>query len=143
MRINTRFPVAVHIMALLALNGKGDTTSERIARSVNTNPVVIRRINAMLKKAGLITVRAGVGKTALARVPRNISLLDVYHAVKTSEDALLFDLHSNPNPKCPIGLTIHGALSAPLTTAQHSLEKTLSRYSLADIARYIAERRLT
>jgi DNA-binding IscR family transcriptional regulator len=38
---SNRFAMAVHILALLARRG-GTMTSEEVARSVNTNPVVIR-----------------------------------------------------------------------------------------------------
>ena len=52
MRINTRFTVAVHMLALLALNKNEarPSTSELLAKSVGTNPVVIRQLMQMLKK---------------------------------------------------------------------------------------------
>lgn len=47
--INTRLSVAIHILALIS---KDNTlSSEKIASSVNTNPVVIRRIRGQLKKS--------------------------------------------------------------------------------------------
>lgn len=137
MRINTRFPVAVHILALLTFYKEATITSELIAKSVNTNPVVIRRINAMLKKANLITIKAGVGGAYLKLSPEDITLLDVYNAVKSSEDDLLFDLHCNPSEKCVVGANIHEALSEPLTVAQKSLEDSLREYTLFDVAEKI------
>jgi DNA-binding IscR family transcriptional regulator len=137
MRINTRFPVAVHILALLAFDKESTTTSELIAKSVNTNPVVIRRINAMLKKANLITVKAGVGGAYLNLSPIDITLLDVYNAVKSSENDLLFDLHCNPSEKCFVGANIHEALLEPLIAAQKSLEDTLKEYTLFDVVEKI------
>jgi DNA-binding IscR family transcriptional regulator len=132
MRINTQFPVAVHILVLVAIKGEG-VTSEIIAKSVNTNPVVIRRINALLKKANIIAVKAGVGGTMLNHAPKDITLLDIYKAVKTSQDELVFDLHNNPNIQCPIGSNIHEALSAPFISAQRALEDCLGTYTLADM----------
>ena len=140
MRINTRFPMAIHILSLLVLAKEEECTSEMIARSVNTNSVVIRRINAMLKKANIIKVRSGVGGAFLNRLPREITLLDIYNAVKSPEDISLFDLHHNPNEKCPVGANIHVALSEPLLEAQMNLEKTLSTYTLFDVANKIAEK---
>ncbi|MDT8718978.1 Rrf2 family transcriptional regulator [Clostridium sp. 19966] len=137
MRINTRFPVAVHILALLTFNKEENITSELIARSVNTNPVVIRRINAMLKKANLITIQAGVGGARLNLAPKDITLLDIYNAVKSSEQDPLFDLHSNPSEKCKVGANIHEALSEPFNAAQKSLEDTLKKYTLFDIVKNI------
>lgn len=139
MRINTQFPVAVHILTLIALINEEYSTSELIARSVSTNPVVIRRINAMLKKANLITVKIGVGGTVLNYKPKDITLLDVYNAVKISKDELLFDLHDNPNLKCFVGANIHGALSEPLMEAQKALEDSLNNYTLLDVVKKIAE----
>ncbi len=133
MRINTRFPVAVHLLVLVAIKGE-DLTSEVIAKSVNTNPVVIRRINTLLKKANIITVKAGVGGTVLNRAPQEITLLDIYKAVRTSSNELIFDLHNNPNLQCPVGSNIHEALTEPFINAQEALENSLKNYTLADIA---------
>jgi DNA-binding IscR family transcriptional regulator len=137
MRINTQFPVAVHILTIVALL-KGDDTSEVIAKSVNTNPVVIRRINAMLKAANLITIKPGVGGAVLNFAPKDISLLDVYNAVKVSSDAPLFDLHDHPNLKCPVGANIREALFEPLSVAQKALEDSLGSYTLLDVIQNIA-----
>ncbi|WP_317951374.1 Rrf2 family transcriptional regulator, partial [Rossellomorea marisflavi] len=56
--INTRLSVAIHIMSLVAMDPK--QSSDQIAQSVTTNPVVIRRLSGDLKKAGLLTSQAGV-----------------------------------------------------------------------------------
>ncbi len=67
---NTRFPVALHILTLLAVENKCQpTTSEYLAVSANTNPVVIRRLLGSLRRAGLITAQLGAGGGVnLARV---------------------------------------------------------------------------
>lgn len=140
MRVNTRFPVSIHILTLAALIGEERSTSENIAKSVNTNPVVIRRINAMLKKAGLITVISGVGGTRLNRRPEDITLLDIYHAVISVSNESLFDLHHDPNPSCPVGANIQAALAGPLASAQLAMEDCLSKYTLADIVALIPTR---
>lgn len=132
MRINTRFPVAVHILAFATLYGEA-SKSELLAKSVGTNPVVVRRISGMLKKAGLITVHAGVGGITLNRPPEEIALLDIYCAVKEREGAALFDLHQDPNPLCPVGANIHHALAQPLLQAQQCLEESLAQRTLAEV----------
>lgn len=102
MRINTRFTVAVHLMALLAITrNKGQTvTSEILASSVGTNPVVIRQMMSCLKKAGLLVTRNGVPGGELTKAEEDISLLEIYKAVRKDLDAPLFDFHPNPNPRC-------------------------------------------
>ncbi|GIO59945.1 Rrf2 family transcriptional regulator [Paenibacillus cineris] len=89
---NTPFTVAVHILACSAIAGS-QATSDFIATSVNTNPVVVRRINTLLKKAGLITTQIGVGSVNLIHDPEDITLLDIYKAV-TSLDNRLFEVHN-------------------------------------------------
>jgi DNA-binding IscR family transcriptional regulator len=61
MKISSRFTVAVHILPLIAMEESTTCTSEWIAGSVNTNPVIIRRVVGKLKKAGLVNVRPGTG----------------------------------------------------------------------------------
>lgn len=49
--VNSRVSVAIHILSLIATtNDSNQLTSEWIASSVNTNPVVIRRISSQLKR---------------------------------------------------------------------------------------------
>src|SRR6185437_4058162 len=75
--VATRFAVATHILLYLATEGsRGASTSLRLAWSVNTNPVVVRRIAGQLARAGLIRVRRGPGGAELAREPERITLED-------------------------------------------------------------------
>lgn len=50
LKISSRFTVAVHILALIKIEKNYALTSNQIAESVNTNPVVIRRLMGKLKK---------------------------------------------------------------------------------------------
>lgn len=141
MRINTKFPMAIHILAVAALN-VDDTmpsTSELIAKSVGTNPVVVRRLSSQLKTAGLICARAGVAGLSLAKDAEEISLLDIYKAVR-EEDEVIFDVHQNPSEKCWVGHNIQGALETPFAEAQRALENALESYRLSDITIEIQRR---
>ncbi len=116
MKISTRFPIAVHILAALEYPPNKDyNTSETLAHSVNTNPVCIRRIIGQLKKAGLVLSRPGVAGTALARRPEEITLLDVFNAVDVVES--LFGLHKNPNLRCIVGANIQDEWRFPVQCA--------------------------
>ena len=144
MRINTRFTVAVHIMVMLELN-KSEThpnTSELLAKSVGTNPVVIRQIMSTLRRAELIETQNGVPGAKLRKPQEEITLLDIYRAVQNRSETPLFDFHSKPNSMCFIGRNIEGAMEKPLADAQASLERTLSEYSLQDIADYINKKHI-
>ena len=142
LRINTRLAVALHILTVIALSAvKGvPSTSELMAKSVNTNPVVVRRITGMLKRAGLVEVQAGVGGASLRRKPEEITWLDVYNAVKVSEDVTLFHLHENPQQRCYIGKYMHEVLEAPLAEAQRAMEERLATFTLMDAVGPIAEK---
>lgn len=140
MRINTRFPVAVHMLALIELNKTQPSTSELMALSVGTNPVVIRQLMSALKRAGLIETRSGVPGCHLAKPAAEITLREVYRAVQKKSDAPLFDFHPNPNPKCPIGRNIQEALEPSLLDAQAAMEHSLEHYTLQDVADRIARR---
>lgn len=138
MRINTRFPVAVHMLALIELNKTQPSTSELMALSVGTNPVVIRQLMSSLKRAGLIETQNGVPGCHLAKPAAEITLREIYLAVQKKTDAPLFDFHANPNPNCPIGRNIREAMDAPLRDAQTAMEQTLETYTLKDVTDNIA-----
>ncbi len=139
MRINTKFPVAVHMMTLISYIQKMDktATSEILAKSVGTNPVVIRQIMSLLRKSGLIETRNGASGIYLVKKEEDTTLLDIYKAVRDNENATLFDFHANPNPACFVGGNIKEAMEKPLYEAQIAMEQSLAQYSLKDIIEYI------
>ena len=132
-----RFAFAVHILAVLARHGAGGVTSQTLAGSVNTNPVVIRRILAQLQRAGLVSTQKGAGAgSRIARQPGEISLGEVYRAV---EPAPAFGVHpQQPNQRCCVGREIQHALAEVFAGAQAALEDALARRTLADIAEKVA-----
>lgn len=133
MSISSRFAVAVHILTMLERARGEPVTSEAIARSANTNPAVIRRLQCMLARAGLTTSRRGPGGGALlARPAGAITLRDVYLAVEDSCD--LFAMHHDgPNPRCAIGRSILLALEETTGAAREAMEAELARWTLADV----------
>lgn len=133
MNISSRFAVAIHILSVLELNKSGVCTSEYVADSVNTNPVVIRRIVGMLSKAGLAEVKPGVAGARLARDPADITLLDIYHAVHVVQEDALFGIHAKPDTKCPVGKHIQAAIVPVFSAAQKAMENSLREVSMADI----------
>lgn len=131
-QISTRFSIAVHALSLIAVS-PGDCTGDFIASSVNTNPVVIRRIMGMLKKAGFIDVRPGVGGASLLKDPEQITLLDIYRAVHVTEENHLFRIHENSNIQCPVGRNIEQVLQAELRDAQSVMEQRLAQTTLGQL----------
>ena len=137
--LSSRFAVAVHILAVQALHRDRALTSQFIAGSVNTNPVVVRRILGRLRQAGLVRLKSGPkGGSELVKPPSRIRLAEVYKAVEPGE---LFALHrSKPNPQCPVGRCIQDVLSSVFTDAEEAFGKALGETSLADVARDVERR---
>lgn len=133
MKISSRFSVAVHILSLLSIETTAHCTSEWIAGSVNTNPVIIRRVLGQLKKAGMVQVRSGTGGASLTKDLNEITLLDVYRAVDVVEEGRLFHIHEQPNPECPVGANIQFVLELILTRAQNAMEDILGSVTLEQL----------
>jgi Rrf2 family protein len=140
MKISSRFTVAVHILALLALEKNVLCTSEWIARSVNTNPVVVRRVIGKLKKAGLVEVRPGTGGAFLAKDIEEITLLDIYRAVEVVGEGELFQFHEHPNPHCPVGANIQSVLEMILLRAQTAMEQVFEEIRLKEFVTSLAQK---
>jgi DNA-binding IscR family transcriptional regulator len=140
MKISSRFAVAVHILSLLAVSPTSHNTSEWIAGSVNTNPVIIRRVLGKLKKAGLVNVRAGTGGAYLIKELRDITLFDIYQAVEVVREEKLFHLHEQPNPKCPVGANIQGVLQLVLLRAQFAMEDVLVKVTMEQLVAGLIEK---
>ena len=136
MSCNSRFAVAIHILGVLAYSQPQRLTSEVIACSVNTNPVVIRRILGELRRANLVVSQTGNGGGwQLQRAAENITLLDAYAAVR--EGALLQIHKQLPNPACTIGYGVRQALSGIFEEAETALEEKLAQTTLADMLRRV------
>src|SRR5690606_3036471 len=130
MSISSRFSVGIHILALIEINKDGVSTSDFIARSVNTNPAVIRKIMGMLKTAELVNVRPGVAGAELAKDLSEITLYDVYKAVNVVQENELFAVHDQPNADCPVGKNIQEAIEPLFAAAQVKWKKEMNTLTL-------------
>ena len=140
MKISSRFTVAVHILSLVAIERNELCTSEWIAKSVNTNPVVIRRVIGKLRDAELVQVRQGVGGTTLQKPLNEITLLDVYRAVEVVQEGELFQMHEKPNPNCPVGANIEAVLELILLRAQVAMESVLGEITMEELVTVLAQK---
>ena len=130
-----RFPVAAHALAYLAHKGAyaaGQAVPSAIlAASVPTNPVVIRRVTALLAKAGLIATRPGAsGGAWLLKRPETIRLDEVLRSVNGCAH-----LGSPPAGAkgCPVGEHIPRQVAKALTAADQAASEALSRITIADL----------
>jgi Rrf2 family protein len=131
MNDNQQFSVSVHILVVLAAHPANPVTSEAIAESVDTNPVVIRRIMGHLRQHGLVDSRPGAcGGWRLLQDPANINLRDVYRAIR-HENVLA--MHQHPNLDCLIGSHIQESLGPVFDEAHAALESALEQFTVADM----------
>lgn len=129
---NSRFAVSIHILTLLATKEPEWKSSECIADSVNTNPVVIRRALGDLKRMGMVRVAHGTGGGwRLNKPAEQIMLSDIYDAVKCES---LFPLPPrSPSDQCCVGKHIERALTGLFEGAEEVLRDHLRGLSIADV----------
>src|SRR5688572_21310712 len=136
MQANGRFAVAIHLLSLLvegrsSLDG-ASLTSERMAESVNTHPVVVRRILGSLRTAGFVTSQPGPGGGwKLTRSAAEISLWDVLRAVEQAE--LFAFPQRRPLSGCSVGNGLPAVLEGCLRDAQLAMAERLGDVSVADV----------
>jgi Rrf2 family protein len=134
---SVRFAVAVHVLALLALERR-ECTSAYIASSVNTHPVVVRRILGRLHRAGFVVGHTGPGGGfALLKDPRAITLAAVHRAVESNT---LIALHEGPNPKCPVGKHVGTVLAGVSRRAERAMLDSLASSTLASVVGQVRTR---
>ena len=134
--------MAAHVLGMLALRereGLGPATSEELAASVNTNPVVVRRLVGELRRAGLVRTRRGAGGgTSLARPAAQISLRQVYDAVEEIGH-LLPCAPGTARTRCDLGARAHAVLRDVMADAEEALRARLAETTVAMLADRIAD----
>jgi Rrf2 family protein len=124
--------MAVHVLTVLAYREGDRVTSASLAGSINTNPVIVRRLLLVLQRAKLVETCKGAGSgSRLSRSPRRIDLAEVYRAVEGDEP------FATPARKassaCPVGNCIRETLQKIFASAQAALEQDLKKTTLADV----------
>ena len=132
MAANSKFAIAIHTLGVLAFVGDKPVSSEMIAKSVDTNPVVIRRIIRKFVKHGLVTVRMGTGGgSRLTRAPEDISLGSIYLAIE-EESVFQVPVLGDDHP-CPIGRFVRPVLEKVFGHAENQMRGQLEKITLRDV----------
>jgi len=134
MAVSTRTAVAVHALTFLARwDGEGVQSSARIAESLDSNPVLVRRVLGLLRNQGLVSALAGSGGGwRLAKPAGEITLFDAYAAVE--DDLTVLPTHAHPpNQGCVIGRHMQTLLDQEFTAAQQALESRLAATTIAEM----------
>ncbi|ETY75488.1 Rrf2 family transcriptional regulator [Lactiplantibacillus fabifermentans] len=131
MRVSTRFSDSIHLLAFIEIYADAKLTSDLIASSIETSPVVVRRLMGKLRQAGLIATTPGTAQPTLAKPLSQISLLAVFYAVEG--DKPLFAVDPKTNPDCIVGGNIQNVLGQYYQDAQTAAEARLAKTSMQDI----------
>ncbi len=124
--------MAVHVLAVLAYKEGDRVTSALLAGSINTNPVIVRRLLLVLQRAKLVETGKGAGSgSRLSRSPGRINLAEIYRAVENAEP--FATPARKPNAACPVGYCIRATLDKVFASAQAALEKDLEKTTLASV----------
>ena len=130
-----RFPVALHALCYLAhgqaFGPEHAVSSAALAASMPTNPVVVRRVTALLARAGLIATRAGAsGGAWLLHPPEAVHLNEVLRAVGGCAN---FGCPPPGVKGCPVGERIPDAVRGAIEAADAAASERLSRITVADL----------
>lgn len=133
MQQNCRFAFAIHVLSVLARRPDESFTSEALGHTVNTNPVVIRRLLLDLRRAGLVETQRGPGGGArLARPAHEITLLHLHRAVADGVEP--FGAHPNePAQCCPVGRGIKSVLDEVAARAREAVEREYASITLQTV----------
>ena len=130
MQASSKFSIAIHICIYLDHTTDELTTSQTLAESVNTNPVVIRRLLPLLKARKIVNSVAGAnGGFYLARDAQEISLWEIYLAVRDEQ----FFNKPKEHFDSPISLHLGTLVDHVFEEAEYSMETVFGLVSVRQL----------
>jgi DNA-binding IscR family transcriptional regulator len=118
---------------------EGPVTSEVLAKAMDTNPVVIRRIMAGLRDQGYVRSEKGHGGGwTLACELSNVTMRDVYMAL--GSPALLAIGNRAETPGCLVEQAVNAALSQAFEDAETLLLARFGQVTLAALSADLRKR---
>lgn len=130
--MDTKFSIALHILTMIS-ESEDVLSSQALANSVGSNASFIRKVIALLKKAGLMTSQQGRSGYQLSKNPKEISLLEIYRATQEEKNIHLFQIHQNANKECPVGRHIENAMQPIFSSIEKQLEEEMQQQTLDNV----------
>ena len=137
MKFSHKLSDAVHLLAYIEIFPDDDLSSRAIARSIVTNPSMVRSLMMDLRKAGLLKTKQGSAEPELAKKPEEISLYDIFAAVDMDHHLLHFD--EDTEQKCPVGGNIQGPLAKAYAEVEEAAFAKMREISMQEIVDQIKE----
>jgi Rrf2 family protein len=138
--VNQQFTFAVHIMTALAFSAGKVVDSQTLAASVNTNPVVVRRLLLALRHANLIETFAGKnGGARLRKKPESIRLVDVYDSVEPRPVISINERKAFRH--CDVSCQMKNIMSTVAESTEQAVRRHLRGITLAQLVRKVRARR--
>lgn len=137
MKFSHKLSDAVHLLVYIEIFPDDDLSSRAIARSIVTNPSMVRSLMMDLRKAGLLKTKQGNAEPELAKKPEEISLYDIFAAV--GMDHHLLHVDEDTEQKCPVGGNIQGPLAKAYAEVEEAAFAKMREISLREIVDQIKE----
>jgi DNA-binding IscR family transcriptional regulator len=138
MKRDSKLSGVLHILLHMA-ERSGPATSEVLAKALNTNPVVIRRIMAGLREQGYVRSEKGHGGGwTLACDLSEVSLRDIYTALGSPS---LFAMGNRTEaPSCLVEQVVNAALNQTFQDAEALLLSRLGEVTLSMLSADLHDR---
>lgn len=128
--VNSQLPIALHILGFLTSRGGEPLTSDVMAETYGTSPVVLRRVLSKLQRAGLVETQRGPnGGSVLARDPKTINLRHAYEAVSIDPQVLC----RHPERKGRIENAMADFMNGVMGDAERALLDKLEGVTIAEM----------
>ena len=137
MKFSHKLSDAVHLLVYIEIFPDDDLSSRAIARSIVTNPSMVRSRMMDLRKAGLLKTKQGSAEPELAKKPEEISLYDIFAAV--GMDHHLLHVDEDTEQKCPVGRNIQGPLAKAYAEVEEAAFAKMREISLREVVDQIKE----
>lgn len=132
MKRDSKLSGVLHVLLHMAQT-HGPATSETLARAMNTNPVVVRRLMAGLRRAGFVASAKGHGGGWVLSCPLSAITLGDVHAALGAPPLLAVGLR-DAQSSCLVEQAVNQALGTAYAEAEALLVARLHGVKLSALA---------
>jgi len=130
MRASSKFTTAIHLCIYIDCSNDELVSSQTLAESVKTNPVVIRRLIGQLRKQGIVGSVAGAkGGFYLAKPVDKLTLWDIYLVVRDDK----FFNKPKVNPDCKVSSNLAVLVDEVYSESELSMKNSMEKVTVAQL----------